>query len=153
MSSFWYSYLPQCSTIVQNCLSPGDKYIWWYSIFKSKDDAYVKLSRFSSISCILGNGNGFLRILWFSFIKLDKNIIILFFFGVIKVGFLTLNKWPFLVPLYGKTVIIPYGKRPHPLEAPIMDLMIRFGSWLYFYVYRFHFSGSYSYFEKVIHNS
>ena len=86
IGSFWYSYLPQCSTIVQSCLAPGDNSIWWYPTFQSKYDAYVKTSRFSSISYILGVRTGFLRILWFSFLKLDNNITITFFFGGIKLG-------------------------------------------------------------------
>ena len=43
-------------------------------------------SSFSRIYCILGIGNGFLRMIWLSFLELDKNLTILFFFGWIKVG-------------------------------------------------------------------
>ena len=55
-------------------------------MFKSKYDMYVKSSRFSSISWILGIENGFLQILWFSFLKLENNCTFPLFFSWMKVG-------------------------------------------------------------------
>ena len=43
-------------------------------------------SRFSSVSCNLGIGKGFLRFCWYIFLKSDKNRTIPLFFGWIKVG-------------------------------------------------------------------
>ena len=117
--SFWYSYLPHDSTIVQKCLDPGDNYIWWYPIFKSKDDAYVKPSMFSSIFFILVIGKGFLRILWFSFLKLDKNCTVPFFFKW-KWGISTLNNSPFFLTLSSTAILLPYGKRLCVHVAPGM---------------------------------
>ena len=84
--NFCYSYLPQSINIVKSCLAPGNNSMWYYPKFKSRDDAYVNPYRFSSISCILGIRNDFLRIIWFSFLKPDKNINVPFLFGWIKVG-------------------------------------------------------------------
>ena len=60
--------------------------MWLYTIFKSKEDANIKPSRFSIISWILGIWNGFKRVLWFSFLKLDKNPTITFFWLNKSVG-------------------------------------------------------------------
>ena len=45
----------------------------------------MKPSISSRISCVLGIGNGFLQIQWFSFLKQDQNLPVPLFFGWIKV--------------------------------------------------------------------
>ena len=86
IGSFWYSYLPHGSTIVHSFLEFGHSSIWQYPIFKSSDEAYLKPSNFSSKSCILGIGNGFLQILLFNSLKSDINLTVPFFLDIINVG-------------------------------------------------------------------
>ena len=55
-------------------------------MFRSKDDAYVNPLISIIVYYILGAGNGFLKIISFSFVKLDKNITVPLFSSWIKVG-------------------------------------------------------------------
>ena len=55
-------------------------------MFKSKDEAYLKSSSFKSKSCILGIGNGFLLILFFSSLKSEMKQTVSFLWGIINVG-------------------------------------------------------------------
>ena len=80
--SFWYSYFPQGSTILQRYFDPGDNYIWWYPMFRSSDDACVNHYSFSSMSCILEIGKDFLYICWFNLLKPDK--IVLFRYVLVR---------------------------------------------------------------------
>ena len=120
IGSFWYLYLPPGIKIVHRCLAPWDKSIWYYHVFKSKDNAYMKLSRFSSISCILGVGNSFIQILWFSLLKLGKNLTVPLFFSWIKVGTPHSSQITFLIPPIRTIVQLTYIRLIFVLEAPSM---------------------------------
>ena len=72
--SLWNSHFPKGITIVQIYLDTGFNSMWYYLMLKSKGDAFVTPYIFSSISCSLEIRNDFLKILWFSFLKLDKNL-------------------------------------------------------------------------------
>ena len=79
IGSFWCSCVPQGRTTVYICFVAGDNYIWSYSILMSSYDSCVKPSSFRRISCTLGIGEYFLRILIFNLLKSDKNCTVLLF--------------------------------------------------------------------------
>ena len=65
---------------------------------------------FSSISCILGTRNRFLKILLFIYLKLENNITVTFFSGWIKVGYLYSGIFNFKSTPSYKTLSVPFLK-------------------------------------------
>ena len=55
-------------------------------MFRSNNDACVKPSSFIGMYFIFGVVNGFLPIIWFNFLNLDRNMNTPLFFGWINVG-------------------------------------------------------------------
>ena len=120
--SFWSLYLHQGITKGQIWVAPNDNSIWYYPIFKSKDDVYVEHSRSSSIFCSLDICNSFVWNLWFIFLKPDKNPTIPSFSSWIKVWDPHSNLFTFLVPLSDTTFLLTYRKHPRVIKAPDMAL-------------------------------
>ena len=65
---------------------------------------------FSCISCILGTRNSFLKIILFIYLKLDNNITVTFFSGLIKVGYLYSDIFTFKSTPSYKTLSAPFLK-------------------------------------------
>ena len=84
-------------------LDPWYNLIWYCPILKSNVDTLVKPSSFSSISPVFGIEIGFLQILWFIFLKLDKNITVISHFLKWRWGFPTLIYLLSYLTLVGKT--------------------------------------------------
>ena len=78
--------------------------IWCGNIPYSNPNDYacVKLYSCNRIYCILGIGNNFLCIVWFIFLKSDKNLTVIFFFGWNKVEAPCSNRLTFLIPVVNK---------------------------------------------------
>ena len=75
-------------------------------MFNSNDGAFLKPSNSSSIFLIFRIRNGFLGILWFSFIKLDNNMTVSLCFGWINVGLLTHIYLPFKITRIGEVFTV-----------------------------------------------